>query len=147
MNEEYWSSHGIARWLPVVLRVVAVTVTLYPAVRKFLEYSYRVQRFASYGIPFPELAVPVSGIVELLAIGSLTLGVAGRLGAGTLVVTMVIAIASAGPNPFSVLVLAASAGLIVTGTGPYSYWDPTLNDVLSVVTTKVSGGPQWSGGQ
>jgi uncharacterized membrane protein YphA (DoxX/SURF4 family) len=147
MNKEYWSSHGIARWLPVVLRVIAVTVTLYPAVRKFLEYSYRVQRFASYGIPFPELAVPLSGVVELLAIGSLTIGVAGRLGAGTLVVTMVVAIASAGPNPFSVLVLAASAGIIVTGTGPYSYWDPTLSDLLGVVTTTLSGGPQWSGGR
>lgn len=146
MNEEYWSSHGIARWFPVVLRVVAVTVTLYPAVRKFLEYSYRVQRFASYGIPFPELAVPLSGIVELLAVGSLTVGVAGRLGAGTLVVTMVVAITSAGPNPFSILVLAVSAGIIVTGTGPYSYWDPTLSELLGVVTT-ISGGPQRSGGR
>jgi len=121
------------RWLPVVLRAVAVAVTLYPALRKFLEYSYRVQQFASYGIPAPELAVPLTGAIEIAAICSLAFGVAGRVGGGALVVGMVVAIVAAGPNPFSVIVLLAAAGVVVLGTGPYSYWDPTPSELRSLI--------------
>lgn len=114
------------RWLPVLFRVLAVTITLYPAIRKFTEYSYRVSEFQSYGMPWPALTVPVTGGIELIAIISIGFGIAGRFGAGALLVGMVIAIIAAGPNPFSILVLLASAGICLLGTGPYSYWSPTL---------------------
>lgn len=120
----------VVLWLPVVLRVVAVTVTLYPALRKFLEYSYRVGEFRTYGIPWPEVAVPLTGVIELVAIASIGLGIAGRLGAGALVVGMVVAVAAAGPNPFNVLVLLASAGICLLGTGPYSYWPLSRRSVM-----------------
>lgn len=135
----------LGRWLPIVLRVVAVTITLYPALRKFLEYSYRVQQFRGYGLPWPELAVPLTGVVELLAIVSIGLGFAGRLGASALVVGMVVAIVAAGPNPFSVPVLVASAGIVATGTGPASYWDPTPSDLLGVLAS-AAGRPELAGG-
>lgn len=128
-------SGSVGRWLPVLLRVVAVTLTAYPAVRKFLEYSYRVQQFASYGIPWPEVAVPVTGLIELVAIALLAAGFAGRLGAGMLVGGMVVVAVTAGPNPFSVAVLLASAGILVLGTGPYSVWDPTVPDLLAETRT------------
>lgn len=121
---------GLSRWLPVVFRVVAVVLTAYPAVRKFTEYPARVDAFEGYGLPFPELAVPFTGIVELVAIVSITFGIAGRLGAGGLAVGMVIAIVAAGPNPFSVLVFVSAVGIAVAGTGPYSSWDPTLGDLV-----------------
>lgn len=134
----------VARWLPVVLRVIAVTITAYPAVRKFLEYSYRVNQFASYGMPWPEVAVPVTGVIELLAIVSIGVGIAGRLGAAALVVGMIVAIVAAGPNPFSVLVLLASAGICLLGTGPYSYWSPAYGELapldLFSEPTDSSGG-------
>lgn len=120
----------LGRWLPVVLRVIAVTLTAYPAVRKFTEYSARVEAFTGYGIPWPELAVPLTGVVELVAIVLIAVGLAGRLGAGMLAVGMLVVAVTAGPNPFSVAVLAASAGLLVFGTGPYSYWDPTVPDLI-----------------
>ncbi|MFC7059137.1 DoxX family protein [Halovenus salina] len=120
----------LSRWTPVIFRVVAVVLTLYPAVRKFTEYAARVDAFEEYGLPFPELAVPFTGVVELVAIVLIGFGIAGRLGAVGLGVGMVVAIAAAGPNPFSVLVLVSSVGIAVLGTGPYSAWDPTLRDLF-----------------
>lgn len=120
----------LGRWLPVVLRVIAVTITAYPAVRKFTEYSARVEAFTAYGMPWPELAVPLTGVVELVAIALIAVGVAGRLGAGMLAGGMLVVAVTAGSNPFSVAVLVASAGIVVLGTGPYSYWDPTVPDLV-----------------
>lgn len=127
--------------LPVVLRVVAVTIMLYPALWKFLEYSYRVGEFRTYGIPWPEVAVPLTGVIELVAIVSIGLGIAGRLGAGVLVVGMVVAVVAAGPNPFNVLVLFVSAGICLFGTGPYSYWPLSRRSVMggSERTTGTAG--------
>lgn len=136
---------SITKWLPIVLRGVAVTVTVYPAIRKFTQYSYRVQEFASYGVPFPELAVPVSGAVELFAVVSIAGGIAGRLGAGSLLVTMVVAVATAGPNLFNGLLLVAAAGILVLGTGPYSYWDPSFGELLDATAASLSGRARWSG--
>jgi uncharacterized membrane protein YphA (DoxX/SURF4 family) len=121
----------IRRVFLVILRALAVTITLYPAIRKFVEYSYRVTQFETYGIPWPELAVPVTGVIELVAIVSIGFGIAGRLGGGALAVGMIVAIVAAGPNPFSVLVLLASLGIVLLGTGPYSYWDPTVKELVS----------------
>ena len=121
----------IRQVFPVILRALAVTITLYPAIRKFAEYSYRVTQFKTYGIPWPELAVPVTGLIELVAIVSIGFGIAGRLGGGALAVGMVVAIVAAGPNPFSVIVLLASLGIVLLGTGPYSYWDLTGAELLA----------------
>lgn len=109
----------VRRWLPVLLRVLAVVLTSYPAVRKFVEYAARVDAFETYGMPWPELAVPVTGVIELVAIVLVGLGIAGRLGAGALAVGMVVAIVAAGANPANVLVLVASASILVLGTGPH----------------------------
>jgi putative oxidoreductase len=119
----------VLAWLPVALRAIAVLVTAYPAVRKFTQYGYRVEEFAAYGIPWPELAVPVTGAIELVAIALLTVGIAGRLGAGMLTAGMFVVAATAGSNPFSIVVLVASIGVLILGTGPYSYWDPTIAEL------------------
>lgn len=115
-----------ARWLPIVLRALVVTVTAYPAIQKFLDYSAQVSEFAAYGVPWPAVAVPLSGVVELLAVVSLAFCVAGRFGAGALASTMVVAIVAAGPNPWNVLILLASIGICILGTGSYSYWSPSV---------------------
>ena len=95
MRDDPFGNERLARWLPVLLRVLVVTATAYPALRKFLEYSYRVEQFRAYGMPWPELAVPVTGVVELVAIVLIAAGVAGRLGAASLVAGMVVAIVAA----------------------------------------------------
>jgi hypothetical protein len=38
---------------------------------------------------------------------------------------------TAGSNPFSIVVLVASAGILAFGTGPYSYWDPTIPELIN----------------
>jgi uncharacterized membrane protein YphA (DoxX/SURF4 family) len=63
-------SARVGRWVPVVCRAVAVSLTAYPPARKFLQYSDRVERFAAWGFPLPELAVLLSGVVEVVAIVS-----------------------------------------------------------------------------
>lgn len=128
------------RFLPVLLRVFAVTVTVYPAVRKFFQYSNRVSEFGGYGIPWPEVAVVLAGVVEVFAVVSLAFGIAGRLGAVTLAGTMAVAIVFAGPNPFSTVVLVASLGLCVLGTGPYSMWDPTFGDLADLFDSGRTAG-------
>lgn len=120
----------LGQCLRVIFRVVVVTVTAYPAVRKFLEYPSRVEQFATYGIPWPEVAVPVTGVIELVAIALIAVGIAGRLGAGMLAVGMLVVAVTAGSNPFSMVVLVASAGILALGTGPYSYWEPTIPELL-----------------
>jgi len=94
--------------------------------------------FAAIGVPWPAVAVPLSGVAELFAVASLALGIAGRLGAATLGSTMVVAILAAGTNPFNVLVLLASVGICVLGTGPYSYWSLSVSD-LPEVTVRDAG--------
>jgi len=134
--------------LPIVLRLVAIIITLYPAVRKFTEYTYRVSQFEAYGIPWPELAVPLAGVIEIAAVVSIAFGIAGRVGAGLLGGTMVVAIGTAGPNPFSVIVLLASVGLIIIGTGPYSYWTPPVVRLVadSPLATLLDASGRWRDG-
>ncbi len=127
------ASAGAGRWVPVLCRAVAVALTAYPAARKFLRYSDRVSQFETWGFPVPELAVPFSGVVEIVDIVSLAFGIAGRLGAITLGATMIVALITAGPNVFIGLVLGSSVVVAALGTGPYSYWDPTLADLAKRV--------------
>lgn len=137
----------VRRGVPILLRLLAVTITLYPAIRKFTEYSYRVSEFQSYGMPWPELTVVLTGLIELAAIVSIAFGIAGRLGAGALAVGMVVAIVAAGPNPFSVLVFLSSVGIYLFGTGPYSYWSPTPGELFESQPTALVPGSASGGGE
>lgn len=128
-------SATVGRWLPAVCRGVAVSLTAYPAARKFLQYGGRVEQFAAWGFPLPELAVLFSGVVEVVAIVSLAFGIAGRFGAVTLGATMIVALLTAGPNIFIGLVLASCVVVTIFGTGPYSYWDPTVSEVSEFVSS------------
>lgn len=115
--------------LSILARIVAVAVTAAPMLRKFLVYPDMVAQFEVWGLPWPELTVLLAGSVQLLAIATITLGLCGRFGAGSLAVVMVVAMATAGPNPLNGLVFVASVGIAVLGTGPYSLWDPAPSDV------------------
>jgi uncharacterized membrane protein YphA (DoxX/SURF4 family) len=96
-----------------------------------------VEQFAAWGFPLPELAVLLSGVVEVVAIVSLAFGIAGRLGAFTLGATMVVALLTAGPNIFIGLVFASCIVVTIFGTGPYSYWDPTASDLVGLVVSNT----------
>jgi hypothetical protein len=50
---------------------------------------------------------------------------------------MVVALLTAGANPFIGLVLVSSLVVTIFGTGPYSYWDPTVSDLVGLVVSNT----------
>lgn len=119
----------LGRILPLVCRAVVVLVVSVPAARKFYAYADRVAQFDAWGVPAPEVAVLAAGTVQVLALVAILFGIGGRFGAGALAVVMTVAMAAAGPNPFNGAVFLAAVTLTLLGTGPYSYWDPSLSDL------------------
>lgn len=113
-------------WLPIVFRVVVALILTPAAVLKFVNYGEEVAAFASYGIPVPEVAVPLVGVVELVAAVSIGLGIAGRFGALTIVPVMVIAMLTAGVYLSNVIVLAGCLGIVLAGTGSYAVFRPEI---------------------
>lgn len=115
-------------WLPVVLRGLVVLILTPPAVGKFISYSSRAANFAEYGIPAPEITVLLVGALQIFAIVTILAGAAGRLGAVSMVPVMITAMVVDAVNPFNVIVLVGSLGIILLGTGNYSVWDPFQSD-------------------
>jgi len=111
-------------WLPVVLRGLVAFILLAPAIGKFVFYSERAANFAEFGIPAPEITVLLVGGLQILAIISLGAGVAGRLGALSMIPVMLTAMWVDAVNVPNVIVLTGSVGIILLGTGNYSLWEP-----------------------
>jgi putative oxidoreductase len=124
--------------LPLVCRAVVVLIVAVPAARKFYAYSDRVAQFDAWGIPLPEVAVLAAGTVQVIALLTILLGVGGRFGAAALAVVMTVAMAAAGLDPFNGAVFAAAVVIAVLGTGPYSYWDPSVSALRSADWGRVT---------
>ncbi|MFB6221568.1 MAG: DoxX family membrane protein [Halolamina sp.] len=87
---------AVPNWLPAVLRYVAVGLTAPPAVAKFLRYTGSVTQFTALGIPSPEVAVLVVGVVEVVAVVLLLLNRYRSLAAMSLLPVMAVAFLTAG---------------------------------------------------
>lgn len=122
-------SRIIRNGLPVLARLAVVGITTYPALRKFMQYPERVAQFASWGVPWPEIAVLVAGAVQLFALSTIAIGFGGRVGASALAVVMTVAMITAGPNVFNGTVFVSSVVIMLVGTGRYSVWDPDLSEI------------------
>ncbi|MEA1931238.1 MAG: DoxX family protein [Euryarchaeota archaeon] len=107
-------------------RAVAVGVTFVPALGKFAAYSQQVAEFQMWGIPNPELLVPITGVVQFIAMFMIAVGFAGRYGATALAFVMVVAMSTAGPSRLNIPVFVGCLTIVTLGTGPYSLWDPSL---------------------
>lgn len=114
----------IGTWLPIAFRVLVVSQLTVPALSKFVNPAGEVRFFAGLGLPSPELLVPLVGAFEVAALVAVLLGAAGRLASLPLVVIMLVAALTAGPNAANVGVLIGSLGVVLLGTGPYSLWTP-----------------------
>ncbi len=114
----------LAKWLPLPLRAVVIALVLTPAVRRFTDYELMVRFFGDRGIPAPEVTVALVGVVEVAAVVLLALGIVGRLIAVPLAADMVMAMAMTGITTDNAVVLLASLGIIVLGTGALSPWQP-----------------------
>lgn len=110
---------NIQEWAPIPLRLFLVVLVV-PGSNKLLNYSSQVDFFAELGIPAPELMVPFVGVLEIIAAVLIVFGVAGRLGAVSMVPVMLTAMATAEVNAFNTAVLVSCLGIVALGTGRYS---------------------------
>lgn len=114
----------ITHWLPVVLRAIAVFILLPRAIPKFTDTARMVGLFQQLNIPAPEIMVIFVGIVEIVAVIAFTLGAAGRWVAIAVVIEMVVAMLTQGPNINNITVFLCSVGIALLGTGAFSLWRP-----------------------
>jgi putative oxidoreductase len=87
---------GGAAWIPTVVRVVTGLFFVSTSFGKFLDYSKEVDDFRGFEVPWPEVAVPVVGVVELVGGLLLVIGLLTRPAAFVLALNMVGALATAG---------------------------------------------------
>ena len=87
---------GAAGWLAAVVRVVAGVAFVLIGIGKFADHMKEAADFDSYGVPLPDIAVWVSGTIEVVGGGLLVVGLLTRLAAAALAVNLVVAISTAG---------------------------------------------------
>jgi uncharacterized membrane protein YphA (DoxX/SURF4 family) len=79
----------------VLIRVVVGWIFLSEGIQKFLfPEALGVGRFVKIGIPAPEVMAPFVGVVEILGGGLVIAGLLTRLGAGALLIDILVAIAT-----------------------------------------------------
>jgi putative oxidoreductase len=82
--------------VPTVVRVVTGLFFVSTSFGKFFDYSKEVDDFRGFEVPWPEVAVPVVGVVELVGGILLVIGLLTRPAAIVLALNMVGALATAG---------------------------------------------------
>jgi putative oxidoreductase len=88
--------HGSAAWLPTVVRVVTGVFFVSASTGKFFDYSKEVDDFRKFEVPWPEVAVPAVGTLELVGGILLVIGLLTRPAALLLALDMVGALLTAG---------------------------------------------------
>jgi len=124
-----------APWATVLIRMAVGAVFVSEGVQKFLfPGELGVGRFVKIGIPFPAIAAPFVGIVEIVCGGLVIVGLLTRPAAVLLVVDMLVAI---GSTKIPILMhegfwkmaheartdwamILGSLFLLVAGAGPFS---------------------------
>lgn len=108
-----------------MFRALVLWQLTWPALSKFVIYGSRVEHFRhDYGIPFPEVLVPVVGTFETAMVIAALFGIAGRLAAVPMMAIMPVAMTTGGVNEGNIMVFIGSVGILLWGTGPLSLWDP-----------------------
>lgn len=89
-------ARGVPAYAVGVLRIAAGAFFVSVSTGKFFDHAKEAVDFDRYGVPVPEVAVTLVGVVELLGGLLLILGLLTRPAAAALALTMVGAIATAG---------------------------------------------------
>lgn len=89
-----WTGPGA--WVSTVIRVVTGLFFISTSTGKFFDYSNEVDEFRSFEVPWPEVAVPAVGTLELVGGLLLVLGLLTRPVALLLALNMIGALATAG---------------------------------------------------
>jgi uncharacterized membrane protein YphA (DoxX/SURF4 family) len=110
-------SLGARGAVSLVARGLVAVVFVVSGGMKLLMYSAQVEMFVGWGVPFPELLVPVVGVVETVAGVAVLVGFLARGAAAVLGVVMVGAFLTAGPNGLNVSSFLLCVVVAVNGTG------------------------------
>ncbi len=87
---------GAASHVAAVVRVVAGVAFILIGIGKFTDHMQEAVDFHNYGVPLPDIAVWVSGTIEVVGGALLVVGLLTRLAAALLAVNVVVAISTAG---------------------------------------------------
>src|SRR6187401_3001142 len=87
---------GPVAWLPTIVRVLTGAFFVSTSLGKFFDYAKEVDDFRGFEVPWPEVAVPVVGVVELVGGALLIVGLFVRPVAFVLACDMVGALLTAG---------------------------------------------------
>jgi len=114
--EEKWQCL-FTKWLPVVLRVVLLLSSLAALEKTAAYFSGNAEGpFCIFG--------PIVRPIFLLSIVLVSLGVMGRLAALPILLLSGLWISRQGSDPLWCLLMVAAAGLLITGSGNLSLWQP-----------------------
>ena len=98
LSEWVFSSrlHGAGAWATTVLRVLTGALFVSFSLGKFIDHAQESADFDHYGIPAPEVATYLVGVLELLGGLLLIVGLCTRPAAALLALNLMGAIATAG---------------------------------------------------
>jgi putative oxidoreductase len=105
--------HGRLAWLLLAARVVPGLVFMFTGLGKFVTFQSEVDAFRSFGIPWPEVMVVLSGLLEAIGGLFLVLGLLTRPVALALAINMGIAIGTAGRTVGGPFHLGVAPALLV----------------------------------
>jgi putative oxidoreductase len=118
---------GAASWFAAVVRVVAGAAFILFGIGKFADHMKEAVDFDKYGVPLPDIAVWVSGTIEVVGGALLVIGLLTRLAAALLAANLVVAISTAGVMEGGTFHLGVGPALLVAmlfllwaGGGKYS---------------------------
>jgi putative oxidoreductase len=103
----------------LLVRLAIAFVFVTEGIQKFLyPEALGVGRFLKIGIPYPDMAAPFAGVVEILCGALILLGLFTRLAAFALVVDMIVAIVATKVP----ILLGHGFGVFPDPTGPTGFW-------------------------
>jgi len=133
MGERLWKwaigsrVDGPAAFVPLVIRLIAGLYVMGAGFGKFLNHAQEVRDFHGFGVPLPDLAVPLAGTIEVAGGLLVVIGLLTRPAALLVAANLLAALLTAGINvggTFHLVVgpslMLAMLVLVWTGAGAYS---------------------------
>ncbi|GCF09538.1 DoxX family protein [Dictyobacter arantiisoli] len=112
---------------PLPIRIIVGIIFIFHGIMKFIQPGQAVSVFGHLGIPFPGLAAPVIGLLEVIGGLCLVIGLLTRIFSVLLIIEMIVGILTAtlaagllGGSDLELVVIAGLLSLILSGPGPLS---------------------------
>ena len=119
--------HGAVAFVPLLIRLVAGTFVVGAGFGKFLDHAQEVRDFRGFGVPLPDLAVPLAGTIEVVGGILVVIGLLTRPAALLVAANLLGALLTAGINEGGTFhlvigpsIMLAMLVLVWTGAGAYS---------------------------